>query len=126
MGDEDVSEVELLLQVGEQVDHLRLDRDVEGRDGLVRDHELRPQRQSPSVSPRRTSSETSSTACTRATSRWIRTPRLIGKYLKTCSASSSGPSACGLTRSPPAQDESSYRAGRVCPRPRGGRHRDAR
>jgi hypothetical protein len=43
--DEDVGELELLLQVGEQVDHLCLDRDVEGRDGLVGDHELRPQRQ---------------------------------------------------------------------------------
>ena len=45
VGDEDVGQVELLLQVGEQVDHLRLDRDVERRDGLVGDHELGPERQ---------------------------------------------------------------------------------
>jgi hypothetical protein len=39
--DEDVGEVELLLQLDEQVQHLRLDRDVECRDGLVGDDELR-------------------------------------------------------------------------------------
>ena len=33
--DEEVGELELLLQVLEQVDDLRLDRDVERRDGLV-------------------------------------------------------------------------------------------
>ena len=45
VGDEDVGEVELLLQVREQVDHLRLDRDIERRDRLVCDHELRTQRE---------------------------------------------------------------------------------
>ena len=43
VGDEDVGEVELLLQVDEQVEHLRLDRDVERGDRLVRDDELRLQ-----------------------------------------------------------------------------------
>ena len=47
----------------------------------------------PSVSPARSSKLTSSTACTRATSRCSRTPLLIGKYFVTCSArSSSSPS----------------------------------
>ena len=41
--DEDVRQVELVLQVVEQVDHLRLDRDVERRDRLVRDDQLRVQ-----------------------------------------------------------------------------------
>ena len=41
--DEDVGQVELLLQLDEQVQHLRLDRDVERRDGLVGDDELRLQ-----------------------------------------------------------------------------------
>src|ERR687897_2772670 len=35
VGDEDVGEVELLLEVLQKVDDLRLDRDVERRDGLV-------------------------------------------------------------------------------------------
>ena len=43
VGDEDVGEVELLLQLDEQVQHLRLDRDVERRDRLVGDDELRLQ-----------------------------------------------------------------------------------
>ena len=43
--DEDVREVELVLQVVEQVDHLRLDRDVERRDRLVGDDQLRVQRE---------------------------------------------------------------------------------
>ena len=43
VGDEDVGEVELLLQLDEQVEHLRLDRDVERGDGLVGDDELRLQ-----------------------------------------------------------------------------------
>ena len=47
VGDEDVGEVELLLQVDEQVQHLRLDRDVEGRDRLVGDDELRLQHERP-------------------------------------------------------------------------------
>ena len=47
----------------------------------------------PSVSPARRSMLTSSTACTRATSRCSRIPLLIGKYFFTCSArSSSSPS----------------------------------
>jgi len=45
--DKDVGEVELLLQVGQQVDDLRLDRDVECRDGLVRHDEARVERQRP-------------------------------------------------------------------------------
>ena len=45
MGDEDIGELEVLLQVGEQVDHLSLDRDVECRDGFVGDHELGAERQ---------------------------------------------------------------------------------
>ena len=47
VGDEDVGEAELVLQVGEQVDDLRPDRDVEGGDRLVGDDQLRPQRQRP-------------------------------------------------------------------------------
>ena len=43
--DEDVGEVELVLQVVEQVEHLRLDRDVERRDRLVGDDQLRVQRE---------------------------------------------------------------------------------
>ncbi len=43
--DEEVGEVEVVLQVGEQVDDLRLDRDVERRDGLVADDQLWMQRQ---------------------------------------------------------------------------------
>ena len=40
VGDEQVGEVELALQVLEQVDDLSLDRDVERRDGLVGDDEV--------------------------------------------------------------------------------------
>ena len=47
VGDEDVGEPELVLKVVEQVDDLRLDRDVERRDRLVGDDQLRPQRQRP-------------------------------------------------------------------------------
>ena len=43
--DEDVRQVELVLQVVEQVDHLRLDRDVERGDRLVGDDQLRVQRE---------------------------------------------------------------------------------
>ena len=43
VGDEDDRQPQLALQLGEQVDDLRLDRDVEGRDGLVGHHELRLQ-----------------------------------------------------------------------------------
>ncbi len=39
--DEDVGQVELVLQLVEQVDHLRLDRDVERRDRLVEQDQLR-------------------------------------------------------------------------------------
>ena len=45
--DEDVREVELVLQVVEQVDDLRLDRDVERRDRLVGDDQPRAQRERP-------------------------------------------------------------------------------
>ena len=41
VGDEEVGEAELRLQVLEQVDDLALDRHVEGGDGLVADKNLR-------------------------------------------------------------------------------------
>ncbi len=41
VADEQVGQPELLLQVEHEVDDLRLDRDVEGRDGLVGDDDLR-------------------------------------------------------------------------------------
>ena len=47
VGDEEVGEAELVLEVVEQVDDLRLDRDVEGGDRLVGDDQLRLQRQRP-------------------------------------------------------------------------------
>ncbi len=47
VGDEDVGEAELLLEVVEQVDDLSADRDVEGGDRLVGDDQLRVQRQRP-------------------------------------------------------------------------------
>ena len=47
VGDEDVREPELLLQVLQQVQDLRLHRDVEGRDGLVADDQLRVDRERP-------------------------------------------------------------------------------
>ena len=43
--DEDVRQVELVLEVVEQVDHLRLDRNVECRDRLVRHDQLRVERE---------------------------------------------------------------------------------
>ena len=43
--DEQVGEPHLALQVGEEVEHLRLDRDVEGRDRLVGDDQLRLEHQ---------------------------------------------------------------------------------
>ena len=46
MRDEQVAEIEVALQVAHQVDHLRLDRDVQGRDRLVGDQQLRVQDQS--------------------------------------------------------------------------------
>ena len=39
--DEEIGQVELLLQLDEEVQHLGLDRDVESRHGLVGDDELR-------------------------------------------------------------------------------------
>jgi hypothetical protein len=45
VGDEQVGEVELGLQVLHQVDDLGLDRDVQGRDRLVADDEAGVQRQ---------------------------------------------------------------------------------
>ena len=42
VGDEDVRQLELALQVLQQVEDLRLDRDVERRHGLVADDQLRP------------------------------------------------------------------------------------
>ena len=46
--DEDVGEGELLLEIVQQVQHLGLDRDVEGRDRLVRDDQLRIEGEGPS------------------------------------------------------------------------------
>ena len=46
--DEDVGQAELLLEIGEQVENLGLDRHVEGRDRLVAHHQLRPEGQGPS------------------------------------------------------------------------------
>src|SRR6516225_5673896 len=43
--DKEVGEAELALQVAEEIDHLRLHRDVEGGDRLVADDEARMQRQ---------------------------------------------------------------------------------
>src|SRR5262245_60576798 len=47
MCDEEVRELKLVLQVVQQVEHLRLARHVECRHGLVRDDQLRPQREGP-------------------------------------------------------------------------------
>ena len=47
VADEQVGEAELLAQLHEQVEHLRLDRDVERRDRLVADEELRLHRERP-------------------------------------------------------------------------------
>ncbi len=41
VGDEQVGEVEFASKVEQQVEYLRLDRDVEGRDSFVADDELR-------------------------------------------------------------------------------------
>ena len=43
--DKEIRQVQFLLQVFQQVDHLRLDRDVERRNRLVADYQLRLQRQ---------------------------------------------------------------------------------
>ena len=45
VGDEQVGQAELLLQILEQVDDLRLDRNVERRDRLVADDQLRRHRE---------------------------------------------------------------------------------
>ena len=45
VADEDVGQAELLLEVHEQVQHLRLDRLVERRDGLVEDDQARLERE---------------------------------------------------------------------------------
>jgi len=45
VGDEQVGEREPLLELDEQVHHLRLDGDIECRDGLVANDEARVQRQ---------------------------------------------------------------------------------
>src|SRR5207244_7923389 len=45
VGDEDIGQSELILQVGQQVEDLRLDGDVQSRHRLVGDDQLRPQRQ---------------------------------------------------------------------------------
>src|SRR5262249_9960418 len=46
MRDEQVGEAKLLLQILKQVNHLSLDRDVEGRHWLITDDKLRPKRYS--------------------------------------------------------------------------------
>src|SRR6266567_2820653 len=45
--DKEIRQAELALQIGEQVDDLRLHRDIERRDGLVAHDQLRSRRQSP-------------------------------------------------------------------------------
>ena len=45
MRDEDIRQIEVALQVAEQVEHLSLDRDVERRDRLVADDQLRRERE---------------------------------------------------------------------------------
>jgi hypothetical protein len=47
MRNEDVREAEALLEIAKQVDHLRLDRDIEGRDRFVAYDEARLDRQRP-------------------------------------------------------------------------------
>jgi hypothetical protein len=47
MGDEDIGEPELLLEVREEVQHLGLDRHIEGGDRLVGHDQLRPGREGP-------------------------------------------------------------------------------
>jgi hypothetical protein len=47
VGDEEVGQPELVLELHEQVHDLRLDRDVERGDGLVQDEHLRVQRERP-------------------------------------------------------------------------------
>ena len=41
VGDHDIRQIELRLQVGQEIDDLRLDGDIQGRDRLVGDDELR-------------------------------------------------------------------------------------
>jgi hypothetical protein len=45
VGDEQEGELHLCLQVEQQIDHLRLDRDIERRDAFVGDDHLRLERQ---------------------------------------------------------------------------------
>ena len=45
--DEQVGEIELVLKLGEQIEYLGLNRDVEGRDGLVAHDQPWFQRESP-------------------------------------------------------------------------------
>ena len=45
VGDQDQGRARLVGQPAEEVEHLRLDRDVEGGRGLVRDHQLRLERE---------------------------------------------------------------------------------
>src|SRR5438093_3320161 len=47
VGDEQVGEVEFVLEIFEQIQDLRLDRHVQGRDRLIGNDELRPKRQRP-------------------------------------------------------------------------------
>src|SRR5437764_12285172 len=62
-----------------------------------------PQPDSPTSSigsPALTSSVTSSTACTRSTSFWKKTPFLIGKYFRRCSTERSAPFPDSFMRAP--------------------------
>ncbi len=47
MGDEDEGDAHLLAQLVEERDHLRLDRNVERRHGLIADDQLRLERERP-------------------------------------------------------------------------------
>ena len=47
VGDEEEGKVVLALELEQEIQHLRLDRDVEGRDGLVEDDEARLGREGP-------------------------------------------------------------------------------
>jgi hypothetical protein len=47
MADEDIGQVELVLQIGQQVQHLRLHRQVQRRDRLVQHQKRRVQHQRP-------------------------------------------------------------------------------
>ena len=47
MGDEKISQIQILLQILEQIEDLSLYGDIQGRGGLIKDHDLRAQEQYP-------------------------------------------------------------------------------